>query len=122
MPTNFTNSPNGPHDPTRQSQYRSDERYPVARHDVSLHSRFDAGIVTRVPEPSPSRWDDPRVVDRKSEHVSPADYVVRSPHYLVHSNRGGNNDRDIYTASTLDNPTDQKFRPSRLFDSDEISH
>jgi hypothetical protein len=26
------------------------------------------------------------------------------------------------TASTLDNPTDQKFRPSRLFDSDEISH
>jgi hypothetical protein len=25
------------------------------------------------------------------------------------------------TASTLDNPTDQKFRPSRLFDSDEIS-
>jgi MFS family permease len=27
-----------------------------------------------------------------------------------------------HTASTLDNPTDQKFRPSRLFDSDEISH
>jgi hypothetical protein len=26
------------------------------------------------------------------------------------------------TASTLDNPTDRKFRPSRLFDSDEISH
>jgi hypothetical protein len=30
--------------------------------------------------------------------------------------------RELYTASTLDNPTDQKFRPSRLFDSDEISH
>jgi hypothetical protein len=30
--------------------------------------------------------------------------------------------RDVTTASTLDNPTDQKFRPSRLFDSDEISH